>query len=406
MKNFSLKFASLLVAFVALLNTGNQVAAATINAASCSQGDVQSAINSAANGDVVLVPPGNCTWNSLSISKGIHLKGAGVGSSNITLAGSGTLSANANGSLEISGFRFIKSGSAIAWYIYGSQNGKVALFHDNQINLLSGYFLQWSSNNGVFYRNTANCTGGSEIVIRHVVEPYASAMASWTSPDTIGSRDSNGINNLYIEDNVFNNCTAGAFDMDNGSRSVIRYNVFNMSSYNSHGFATSPVGSRHFEIYNNQFNYSDANVNQNWQIWVRGGTGVVFNNHIQDIRGQMWGNKTEVLLTVRAASDGGGQYPGGCCTTWPCIRQLGQNHDGSRQFTDPIRFWNNSGSYAVAANQSWGTCGGPANEFIQNGRDYLMDSPRPNYTPYTYPHPLTAGSGGAPPASVPPGVCP
>ena len=35
-----------------------------IQAASCSRADVQAAINSAQDGDTVLVPAGECTWNS------------------------------------------------------------------------------------------------------------------------------------------------------------------------------------------------------------------------------------------------------------------------------------------------------------------------------------------------------
>ena len=57
----------------------------TISAASCSQSDVQAAINSASTGDTVLVPAGNCTWTtqtaytpSVSVTKAVILKGAGI----------------------------------------------------------------------------------------------------------------------------------------------------------------------------------------------------------------------------------------------------------------------------------------------------------------------------------------
>ena len=401
MKKQSSKFVFLSVAFGVLAGTAQQVPAATINAASCSQADVQSAVNAAADGDTVLVPPGNCTWNGFSLSKGVHLKGAGVGSTNVTLAGAGTLSTNATASLEISGFRFTRSGSLQAWTVTGAWTNRPPLIHDNEINVPSGGFFVWHVNNGVIYNNVINCSW-DESILKHKL---TNDTQSWSTADTLGTRDTNGNRNLYVEDNVWNNCTNQGIDMDDASRSVVRNNVFNNSSWNSHGFATSAIGNRHFEIYNNRFNQQNQNVNQNWQIWIRGGTGVVFGNFIQDLNGQMWGNKPEVLLSVRAASDGGGQYPGGCCTTYPCIRQLGQNHDGSRQFTDPIRFWNNTGGFVITSNQSWGTCGGPASNFIQNGRDYVVDAPRPNYSPYTYPHPLRTGST-SPPTSVPPGVCP
>ena len=43
-------------------NVNNCVAGNVINAASCSQVDVQNAINDASDGDIVVVPEGSCTW--------------------------------------------------------------------------------------------------------------------------------------------------------------------------------------------------------------------------------------------------------------------------------------------------------------------------------------------------------
>ena len=54
--------------------------AATITATSCSAANVQSAINSANNGDVVTIPGGTCTWSStvtIPSTKGITLSGGG-----------------------------------------------------------------------------------------------------------------------------------------------------------------------------------------------------------------------------------------------------------------------------------------------------------------------------------------
>ena len=50
-----------------------------IHAASCSRADVQIAINSASNGDTVLVPSGHCTWSAgvTMTGQGITLQGAG-----------------------------------------------------------------------------------------------------------------------------------------------------------------------------------------------------------------------------------------------------------------------------------------------------------------------------------------
>ncbi|HJS81718.1 MAG TPA: hypothetical protein VJ742_02670, partial [Nitrososphaera sp.] len=60
--------------------------AETITATSCSRNDVGNAVNSAGNGDTVLIPAGNCTWTTnLTITgKYLTLQGAGAGKTIIT----------------------------------------------------------------------------------------------------------------------------------------------------------------------------------------------------------------------------------------------------------------------------------------------------------------------------------
>src|SRR5713101_9780689 len=70
-----LLFAFLLSAF---FNTEAQ--AKIINAASCNAGDVQNALNQAANGDTVAIPAGTCTWTtqvSWTAPANVVLRGAG-----------------------------------------------------------------------------------------------------------------------------------------------------------------------------------------------------------------------------------------------------------------------------------------------------------------------------------------
>jgi hypothetical protein len=37
---------------------------------------------------------------------------------------------------------------------------------------------------------------------------------------------------------------------------------------------------------------------------------------------------------------------------------------------------------------------------MQVGRDLLLDTPKPGYVPYTYPHPLVGGASTPPPAAT------
>src|SRR5205807_4668340 len=67
------------------------VRGATVQAASCQEAHVSAAVSSARDGDTVVIPAGNCTWNTtLVISNlSISLIGAGVGQTVIT-SGTGT----------------------------------------------------------------------------------------------------------------------------------------------------------------------------------------------------------------------------------------------------------------------------------------------------------------------------
>ncbi|MBK8185446.1 MAG: hypothetical protein IPK63_22095 [Candidatus Competibacteraceae bacterium] len=86
--------------------------------------------------------------------------------------------------------------------------------------------------------------------------------------------------------------------------------------------------------------------NQNWTIWIRGGTGVIYNNQIANVAGSYWGNKSELKFTIRGAEDA---RPQGSCSNvkYPVPRQLGQNHNGVSYFTDPIYFWGNTEPLAL-----------------------------------------------------------
>jgi hypothetical protein len=70
-----------------LLAAPGWVHAAAINAASCSQADVQAALNAAHDGDTVSIPAGTCTWTRQVIlkagSRSLTVQGAGTDATNI-----------------------------------------------------------------------------------------------------------------------------------------------------------------------------------------------------------------------------------------------------------------------------------------------------------------------------------
>ena len=116
--------------------------AATITAASCSSANVQAAINSAQDGDTVVVPAGNCTSRTaVSINnKTITLQGAESvpGGTKITYGGSNhTLidvqAGSKTGKMDISGF-WLSGGNPNYWsgtamQLYGPAGSKNLRVH-------------------------------------------------------------------------------------------------------------------------------------------------------------------------------------------------------------------------------------------------------------------------------------
>src|SRR5580704_8934053 len=75
------------LSFALLLSSlfGSTAEANTITASSCSVSDVQAAINTANNGDTVIIPNGSCTWSSgITFSVQITLQGASTTGVTIT----------------------------------------------------------------------------------------------------------------------------------------------------------------------------------------------------------------------------------------------------------------------------------------------------------------------------------
>jgi hypothetical protein len=384
----------LTVAISGIFCGSSLVQGATVNAASCAQSAVQTAVNAAADADTVAVPAGACTWTSgITLTKGVRLQGAGASAVTINMGAGGYLNIIKNASyiIEVSGFTFNNTGTTRVMTVSGAWTGEPPLIHDNVFNVTGSSLIRYETNGGVIYRNVFNGTT-DDSGIQH---KNPNDTESWSTADTMGTRDIDGKRNLYVEDNVFNGMANQATDFDDASRVVFRYNTLNNSSFNSHGLDTSPVGIRHFEIYKNSFRQTDKSVNQSWFIWLRGGTGVIYENAIDDLNGQMWGNKNELFFSVRAANDGAGA---GCCTSYACKHQVGQNSSGTGQYTDPVQLWSNSGTLAWTINEWSNTCGQNINNYLQPGRDFVFgSSAKAGYAAYAYPHPLRASNGTTPP---------
>jgi hypothetical protein len=209
-------------------------------------------------------------------------------------------------------------------------------------------------------------------------------------------------------------------NFDDNSRVVWRQNLMSNAVLSSHGQETSRWGTRHWEIYGNTFVYSTSGtafggdsypLNLNYWFQVRGGTGAVTGNVMPLIP---WG-KSGVQLNVFSISRAD-SIP--CQTGYPAAHQVGQGwsassrsafgipavpYDGTGAVLDPLYVWGNTGTETSAAsyvglNQySPDDCGhGEKVEvFLQQNRDYFVNVAKPNWTPFSYPHPLRNGKSSS-----------
>jgi hypothetical protein len=204
----------------------------------------------------------------------------------------------------------------------------------------------------------------------------------------------------------------------------------NSGGFNSHGHDSSLYGVRHYEIYQNSYTFDSTLVllypfdptfilsystNVNWNVWMRGGTGVIYSNAFADMHSTDFGDKYPIAYSIRAIEDDRIQGDRSCgAVSYPVPQQLGQSHNGSTSTTDMIWMWSNTKNDlthwhgARFGGNGWGNpCGFTFSDFFASGRDYtfsggdgLGSTAKPGYAAFTYPHPLLDGS--TPPPNVGP----
>jgi len=405
--------------------------------------DTQRAIDAATDGTIIQLPPGKHNWGRQVTNSGktaIHLIAQSIGGTIIKRTYKGgdmlLLNASPNGNVEVSGIHFedpypgseVKSSFCLDVNQLG---GLPVLIHDcsfvsSQKNGFN-YLVRFAGNGGVVW----NCSfaAKNDMLGGITFVNTSSTSAPWNQPDSMGAGpDSTGLNpgdptgalDTYVENCLFQDMDVFCTNFDDNSRAVVRDCTLNNASLGSHGQDTSIWGSRHWEIYNNTFNYSTSGksyggkkypLDMNTWFTVRGGTGVITNNAMDDIPY----NKLGIYLTVFSITRKG-SIP--CQTAYPAAHQTGQgwsavstsqygnptvSKDGTGAVPDPIFIWSNTGTetqdpgyvgiYPFLPDQ----CGNgqTLGTYLQEGRDYFVNEARPGWTPYTYPHPLRANALGA-----------
>ena len=283
MKKLALLGAIFILAFIIFYKNKQADAATTINAASCSQADVQNALNQATNGDTVQIPAGTCHWTSninyFNAPPNFTLKGAG--DPNVTGGGDATvivddfntdypllgITANSTGIFRVTGITFqggtgvLKDSTSIL-AIYGPSSGvrldhlhfnmrtytlpdskksKLIAIHDRVFGVMDHSILDLYAMSAIYVYNGRGIDGLGN--------------ASWASDTNFGSS-----NFFFFEDNQVNGdvstVASRLLDCYSGSRVVIRNNTLGFSGgpeVHATGHAGNDRGCRAAETYNNHY---------------------------------------------------------------------------------------------------------------------------------------------------------
>jgi hypothetical protein len=372
--------------------------AGTRAATSCDAASVQAAINSAASGDTVTVPAGTCAWSAvvkIPEKMDITLQGAGAGVTTINATSTGGQALWVGvGNRRVTGLTFICGYIQIDGQDWRIDHNAFTCDSFQAGVYVTGYRPQ-DSPKGLIDHNTF-------LNRRVIVYGYPAVSLSelngttqWFDPLALGTDEA-----VYVEDNSFTYTVFGnAIDCEHGGRYVFRHNTVTDTYLEAHSAQGLSRACRKWEIYENTITQSSFAVYR--PMFLRGGTGVVFNNSITGT----WGEKYLVVDNARdftnygapvGLCNGSSPFDGNAETTgWPCLDQIGRGGDSSIfngtpppypvQTSEPAYFWNNTigGVLASVSVDNGSTI------HVHADRDYFVNKgPKPLYTPYQYPHPL------------------
>ena len=387
---------SLLVAFITI--PANALAG-NATAASCSEGDVQAAVNQvlSGGGGTVFIPAGTCTWTSTAVtvstgsSKDIKIIGAGQ---HLTIINDFYLKVDGSGSniTELSNMTIgavSRNGEIFNGKFRPANNpgSKELNFHHLIISGRGpiGTIEGW---NGVVHDSYFTCRSGQYGWYVHGYGNYDVA------EPPMGTR-----NSLFFENNTFDGCYHSVSGFCN-SKIVFRQNTIKNSTHcvDVHGpsydgcYYSNPQwgndGGRLFEHYNNTYLASAV-----CGAKLRSGSGVSFGNTYQFTSDGWW---SYFGIAIDAGGASGGCADGTHKYTYPCTNGV---CEGPQKFwvwneTCPSNAWGGSEVGIGCFNISNNECPGA----LQQNREFFLRAPDTagdgfTYTPYTYPYPVAASSG-------------
>ena len=270
------------------------------------------------------------------------------------------------------------------------------------------------------------------------IKDATNVTGAWTTQSFWGTLDTTGQNNFYVETSDFH-ALGFATSVDDNGRLVARYNLYDSSGMmGTHGADTSFFGQRYFESYNNTAvfeGYSDGTTfNFNQWYFIRGGSFVIHDNTIPSIVSQDFGTKSSVRFIIENLQRNSGPDPcwgagfSAAGQFYPAPRQpgfgrvtgngtanyppLGVNNSHTDSVTyvgdsEPAYIWANNTVPLPNVNTSdygGNACTNPDSStiYIVLNRDFFNgNTPKPAYSPFTYPHPLVTNTPTANPPTAP-----
>jgi hypothetical protein len=373
----------LLTLVITLTGYQPEARAATVNAASCSPADVQKAVNVAVGGDTVVLPACTYTnWNTtVTITKSLKLTGKGMGQTVLQRA---RVAAGYENN-EMFRVKNVKGFEMRHMTLDGTQDTNLNQWVDFAVFLLN--CVDFRIHHMAFADFAVALQVRGDPTVQRGLVDHNTFTDIWWKNNSTGQAFGYGVSivgngtypalalgtsqNVFIEDNTFTR-NRHAVASNNGTRYVFRYNTIidnreDAQAIDAHGkVSTWPQGSRQYEIYHNRVTNAVARFAG---VYVSGGDGVIFNNSFSQ-------NLYREIVLDDASGCSSGSYP----------------------LEDQIRavyLWGNVLNEGGQASIKVDT---GCESFVKLNRDYFL-SKRPNYTSYTYPHPLTQ-SGSSPPAPL------
>jgi len=353
------------------------ISAATIYVPDLSFASVQTAINSASDGDNINIPAGSATWTStLTINKAITLQGAGSSSTIITNAvpSTGTLmtiNLVAGKPTRLTGFQvpntpLANTGQA-AFIVSGhsDQDGSTFRVDHCVFGQQPSYCFWLTDVFGVADHNTF--TAGPQHIPFEIWNAnwggHSYGDGSWADDSYFGASKF-----FFMEDNTFT-CSSSTYpealvDSLGGARYVVRNNILMNASVINHGTESGgrTRGGRVMEVYNNVFQGNCA-----FWINIRSGTAVIWGNDLKGVT-QFGGVSATILEAKRLtysftpwgqangknlwdSNVAGGPFASGTATGGGSLTLT----DSTKNWT--VNQWAGNGYVLVKTNAGSGYCG-------------------------------------------------